>query len=385
MRRVAVIGVGCTKVGEHWNLSLRDLFADAASKALEDSGTDRLDALYVGNMCSGFLQVQEHLGPLMSDLLGKTGISTAKIEAACASGGMAMHVGFQAVASGVSDYVMVGGVEKMTDNDRARVTAGLMMAEDREYSAYTGVSFVGLNALMARYYMQKYDTSPEDIAQFPVLCHRHGANNPFAQFQSPITVDAVLKSPMVADPLHLLECSGMGDGAAAVLLCPMEEARKITDTPIEVLGSGAANDTLSLHDREDLTTLKASTIAAEKAFKMAKIDQENVDVLEVHDAFSIMGILAYEDLGFTEKGRGAKLVVEGQAEIGGKLPTNTSGGLKARGHPVGATGVYQIVELTKQLRSEAGKNQVGGAGIGFAQNIGGIGATITAHILGRPD
>jgi acetyl-CoA C-acetyltransferase len=383
MRKVAIVGVGCTEVGEHWDRTFRDIFAEAAVKALDDSGVNKVDALYVGNMSSGYLQLQEHLGTLMADTLGMKGISTAKIEAACASGGMAMHIGFQAVGSGLADYVLVGGIEKMTDASIPDVTSALIMAEDQEYCAYTGVSFVGLNAMLMRLYMEKFNVKPEEIAYFPVVCHKHAVNNPFAQFKTPITVDAVLKSPLVADPIHLLECAPIGDGAAAALLCPLDIAKKIVDTPVEILASAAANDTLSLHEREDLTSFQASTLSARKAYEMAKVKPKDIHILEVHDAFSILGVLALEDLGFVDKGKGAKFINEGQIEIGGKLPTNTFGGLKARGHPVGATGVYQIVELVLQLRNEAGKNQVKPAEIGLAQNIGGIGATVTTHILGR--
>jgi acetyl-CoA C-acetyltransferase len=383
MRKVAIIGVGCTKVDDHWGKSLRNLFADAALKALEDAGVERVDSLYVGNMSSGFLQAQEHLGALMADSIGMPGIPAVKVEAACASGGVAFHEGFKAVVSGLADLVLVGGVEKMTDTLTPHVSSAMIMAEDQEYTAYTGVTFVGLNALIHRLYMETFKAKPEEIAMFPVVDHQHAVNNPFAQFQSTITVDRVLKSPFVADPLHILECAGIGDGAAAAILCPLEKAKDFTDTPIEVAASTVATDTLSLHERDNLLTFAASQRAANSAYEMAKIRQSDVDVLEVHDAFSILGPLSLEDLGFVKKGEGAKFTMEGQTAIGGKLPTNTFGGLKARGHPVGATGVYQIVELTWQLRGEAGKNQVNGAEIGMAQNIGGIGATVTVHILRR--
>jgi acetyl-CoA C-acetyltransferase len=383
VRKVAIIGVGCTKVDDHWGKSLRNLFADAALKALEDAGVERVDALYVGNMSSGFLQGQEHLGAFMADAIGMPGIPAIKVEAACASGGVAVHEGFKAVVSGLADLVLVGGVEKMTDALTPHVSSAMIMAEDQEYTAYTGITFVGLNALIHRLYMETFKAQPEEIAMFPVVDHQHAVNNSFAQFHSAITVDRVLKSPFVADPLHILECSGIGDGAAAAILCPLEKAQEFTDTPIEVAASTVATDTLSLHERDNLLTFSASQKAANKAYEIAKIGQSDVDVLEVHDAFSILGPLSLEDLGFVRKGEGAKFTMEGQTAVGGKLPTNTFGGLKARGHPVGATGVYQIVELTWQLQGEAGKNQVNGAEIGMAQNIGGIGTTVAVHILRR--
>ncbi|MEM2226285.1 MAG: thiolase domain-containing protein [Candidatus Bathyarchaeia archaeon] len=385
MRRIAIIGIGCTKVGEHWDKALRDLAVEASLRAMEDVGLYDVDYVLVGNMMSGYLQNQEHLGALVADSLGLQGAGAAKIEAACASGGMAVHMGCQLIASGAADSVLVVGVEKMTDATTQEATKALAMAEDQEYSAYTGTSFVGLNALVARAYMRAYGVGHEDIARFPVICHKHALDNEFAQFRFPITVEAVMSSPIVADPLHLLECAGIGDGAAAVLLAPLEDARKIIDAPVEVLASTVSIDKFSLHQRDDLTSFKATRASAEAAFKKAGLGAEDIDVLEVHDAFSVLGLIALEDLGFAERGKAAELVKEGGIEIGGKIPTNTFGGLKARGHPVGATGVYQIVELVRQLRGEAGKNQVEGAERGYAQNIGGVGTTITAHILGRVD
>lgn len=382
---MAVIGVGHTRVGAQPEATLRHLFADAANEALEDAGVDKVDAIVVGNMMSGRLQCQESLGTLSATSIGMTGISVMKVEGACASGGVAVHAGFNSVRAGVYDIVLVAGIEKMSGMSISEVTSGLMMAEDRDYVAASGVTFVGLNAMVARYYMDRLKVRHEDIAQFPVVCHKHGFNNPKAQFRKLITVDDVMSSPLVADPLHLYECSGIGDGGAAVVLSSTKIAKKLTDTPIEIVGSSIANDSISLHQRLDLTTFPASKTSAKKAFDMAKLQPKDIDVLEVHDAFSILGVMALEDLGFAEKGEGAKLVTEGQIEIGGRLPTNTFGGLKSRGHPVGASGVYQIVELTQQLRNQAGKNQVPAAQYGYAQSIGGIGSTITGHILARAD
>jgi acetyl-CoA C-acetyltransferase len=384
MREVAVLGVGCTRVGELWEKSIRDLIFEASREAMDDAGIEGIDGLYVGNMCSGSIQEQEHLGALMADVLGLRGISAAKVEAACGSGGVAFHEGVKSVASGLQDFVLVAGVEKLSDTSTADATASLMMAEDAEYSAFTGATFVGLNALIHRLYMNRFDVMAEQIAAFAVNGHNNAVNNQYAQYRSPTTVEKVLASPLVADPIHLLECAGTGDGAAAVILCPLERARELrVHEVITIAASSVATDVFSLPEREDLLSFSASRMAAEQAYGMARISPQDVDVLEVHDAFTIVGTISIEDLGFVKKGEGAKFVHEGNISPDGKLPTNTFGGLKARGHPVGATGIYQIVELAWQLRGEAGKGQVDDADIGLAQNVGGIGSTVAVHILRR--
>lgn len=365
--------------------TLTELFVEAATEAVEDAGVDRIDSMYVGNMMSGFLQNQEHLGSLMASALGREGIPSYKVEGACASGGVAVNSGVKAILSGLDEVVLVGAVEKMSGYTTPEVTAGLMMAEDREKVAATGVTFVGLNAMIAREYMKKYSVPHEDLAEFPVLCHHNAVNNPKAQFRKEISVHDVLNSPLVADPLHLLECSGIGDGAAALVLAPADSARESSDSPVRIVASTVATDTLSLYQRPELTIFQASRKAASRAYEIANTDPEEVDVLEVHDAFSVLGIMALEDLGFATKGSASKLVKEGECSRDGRLPTNTFGGLKARGHPVGASGVYQIGELALQLRNEAGKCQVSNPEIGLGQSVGGIGSTVAVHILKRID
>lgn len=386
MRKVYVVGAGATKIDEHWELSLRDLMVQASEKAINDAGIEKKDieAIYVGNMSSGPLQGQEHLGSLASTWLGIPGVSACKVEAACASGGAALHNAFTAIASGLYDCVLVIGVEKMSDVITSDITSALVMADDQEYVAFTGASFVGLNALVYRAYMEKYGVRQEDIALFAVHDHKYGVNNPYAQFRKEITLEAVLSSPLVADPIRLFECAPVGDGAAALVLCSEEKAKALNhDTLVELAGSAIATDTISINYREDLLTLKATRIAAEKALKMANVEREDIDLLEVHDAFTVLGIIHLEDLGYARKGEGWKLVKEGEIEVGGKIPTNTMGGLKARGHPVGATGIYQVLEILLQLRNEAGRNQVSGAEVGLAQNVGGLGGTVTINLLKR--
>jgi acetyl-CoA C-acetyltransferase len=370
-------------VGEQWDKSLKDLFTESSIKALDDVGIDKIDAIYVGNMSSDIFQGQANLGALLSDCLGVYGIPAVRVEAACASGGLAVHEGLKAVASGLSDFVLVTGVEKMTDVQTPEATSALMMGEDQEYAAFSGISFVGLHALIERLYMDKFKVNPEHIATFAVNAHKNSVNNPYAQFHNLISVEDVLKSPMIADPMRLLECSSICDGAASIILCPLDIAKKFTDTPIEIKASTVATDKLSLPEREDILTFSATRVAVENALKIAHINIQDVDVIEVHDAFSIVGIISLEDLGFVKKGEGANFVSDGQIEIDGKLPTNTLGGLKGRGHPIGATGVYQIIDLVRQLMGEAGKSQVKNAEIGLAQNIGGTGATAVINILAR--
>jgi len=385
LRKVAVIAIGYTKVKEHWGLSIRDLFTEAAIMALNEVTIDRVDALYVGNMSSGYCQHQEHLGALMADYIGLKSPPAVKIEAAGASGGMALREGIQAVASGLHDFVVVGGVEKMSDVLTPDITYAMAMAADQEYEAFIGVTFTALNAMIKRAYQHKFGVSDELIATLPVHCHDMASKNPYAQYPFKITVEQVLSSPFVAEPLRLLECSSPADGAAILILCPLEKAKKFTDTPIEIAGIGAATDTIALYQRDDFTTFKATIEAANMAYKMAHIKPEEVDVAEIHDSFSITGVISLEDLGFFKKGIAAKAISEGEIAPGGKIAVNTFGGLKARGHPVGATGVYQVAEVVKQLRGEAGKNQVDDAEIGLTQNIGGVGGTVTVYIFRRID
>jgi acetyl-CoA C-acetyltransferase len=381
LREAAIVGVGMTPVTAGSGGTLTDLFVEAAKQAIDDAGVDRIDSIYVGNMMSGYLQNQEHLGALMATALGREGVTTYKVEAACASGGVAVNAAVKAVLSGLENTVLVGAVEKMSGYTTPEVTAGLMMAEDRLKVASTGVTFVGLNAMIAREYMHRYGITHESIAQFPVLCHQNALDNPKAQFRKKIGIQDVLESPLVADPLRLLDCSGIGDGAAAIILTTTDMAKKLADSPVEVAASTVASDTLSLYQRPAIVTFEASKRASAQAYKLAGIKPKDVDVLEVHDAFSILGIMALEDLGFAEKGSGIELLSEGECARGGKLPTNSFGGLKARGHPVGASGLYQVAELAMQLKNKAGKCQVSGAEVGLAQSVGGIGSTVAVHIL----
>ncbi|MEM0042579.1 MAG: thiolase domain-containing protein [Thermofilaceae archaeon] len=384
--RVYVIGAGATKIGEHWDKSLRELAVEALLAAVKDAGISKreIEALYVGNMMSGQLQGQEHLGALVATWAGIPGVAACKVEAACASGGVAFHQAYLAVASGLYDCVAVVGVEKMTDALPSDVTAALATAEDQEYVVFTGASFVGLNALLYRLYLEKYGVKQENVASFAVHCHKMAVANPYAQFRRAVSLEEVMSSPLIADPIRLLECAPVGDGAAALILCSEGFLkRNPRDEIVEVTGSSVATDVLSVHERKDPLDAAAFRRAVEAAMRMSRVEVNDIDVLEVHDAFTILGVLSLEVTGFAPKGEGSRLVVEGELEPGGKIPTNTLGGLKARGHPVGATGVYQILDVVLQLRGKAGPNQVSEAEIGMAQNFGGVAGTVAVNVLKR--
>jgi acetyl-CoA C-acetyltransferase len=381
MREVAVVAAGMTRFGELWQSSLRDLFVEAADQALKNAGADHIDSIYIGNMSAGQFVGQEHLGPLMADHLGFAGVAATRIESACASGGAALRAAFLEVASGASDLVLAAGVEKMTDG--GDTTAVLATAADQENEAYHGITFPGLYAMFARAHMEKYGTTEEDLAWVSVKNHRHGNLNPKAQFRREVTVEEVLKSAMVSEPLRLLHCSPVSDGAAAVLLCPVDQAGKYTDKPIKIIGSGLATSTIALADREDPAFLDAVARSAERAFKMAGIGPRDVQLAEVHDCFCIAEIGCIEALGIVEKGKGGEAARTGETALGGRLPVNTSGGLKSKGHPVGATGIAQAIEVFEQLQGQAGERQVADARIGLAQNMGGSGASSAVHIFER--
>lgn len=385
MRKVAIVGVGMTKFGEHWERGFRDLVTEAGVRALEDAGMSgaEISAGYVGTMAAGSLIGQEHTGALIADYMGLNPIPITRVEGACASGSLALRQGVMAVASGMHDVVVVGGVEKMTDLDTAEVSEILGGAGDQEWELFLGATFPALYAMMARRYMHEHGATEEMLASVAVKNHRHGSMNPLAQFQNEITIQDVLDSKMVADPLKILDCSPLTDGAAALVLAPLESAKKYTDTPIEIAASAQASDTIALHNRESLTGVKAARIAAQAAYRQAGISPSQVKVAEVHDCFTIAEIMAIEDLGFFPKGKGGEASLNGETQIGAKVAVNTSGGLKACGHPVGATGIKQAVEIAWQLRGEAGKRQAPGADIGLSHNVGGSGATAVVHIYRR--
>jgi acetyl-CoA C-acetyltransferase len=371
-----------TPFGEHWEHGFRDLAVQAGLKAVEDAGIsgDRIDAGYVGTMASGRLIGQEHIGGLLADYMGMNPIPVTRVEGACASGSLALRQGFMAVASGMHDIVVVGGVEKMTDLGVNTVSDILGGAGDQEWELFLGATFPAIYALMARRHMEEYGTTEEMMASVAVKNHKHGSKNKYAQFQNEITIDMVMKSKVVADPLKVFDCSPITDGAATVILAPWDMAQSFKKKPIEIIACAQASDTIALHSRASLTSLRATQVAAKKAYEMAKLTPKDMDFAEVHDCFTIAEIMAVEDLGFFKKGEGGRATQEGRTALTGEIPTNTSGGLKACGHPVGATGVKQAIEAVWQLRGEAEGRQVKDAHIGLSHNVGGSGATAVVHI-----
>lgn len=385
MRDVAVIGVGITKFGELWNKSFRQLIAEAGAQAIFDSGISgsEIDALYVGSMSAGRFIGQEHVGALVADCSGFSHIHipSTRVESACASGGVAFRQGYFSVASGMNDVVVIGGVEKMTDVVGSEATDILATGLDQEWEAFFGVTFPGIYAMIATKHMHDFGTTREQIAQVAVKNHANGALNPFAQYKKEMKLESILKAPMVAYPLGLLDCSPVSDGASALVLCAADKAKNYTDKIVKIIGTGQASDTLPLHGRTDICTFKSTVYASKRAYEQAKIKPDDIDVAEVHDCFTIAEILAIEDLGFVKKGQGGKAIDDKITTLDGKIPINPSGGLKAKGHPVGATGVAQISEIVLQLRGEAEKRQVKDAKIGLTHNVGAGGASCVVNIL----
>lgn len=407
-RNVCVVGAGMTRFHHklHAEKQGREIFVEAALEATAsvDKGFSLRDAetLYVGYFSSDMFERQAHTSALMADWLGINPRPAVRVEAACASSGVAVNLGALAVASGLYDVVLVGGVEKMRNLDTGQVTDTLAMAADASYEAAMGFTFPGLYAAIANAHFKRYGSTWEQLASITVKNHVNGALNDKAQYQETIMEIAgklgerkglkfkdeleFLRSelnPMVAAPLRLFDCCPISDGAAVVILAAEEVASRYTDTPVRLLGMGQASDSMALHDREDLTTLKATTLASRQAYGMAGIKAKDVDVACVHDCFTVAEMLASEDLGFFPKGKGGVAAVEGRTGLSGDMPINPDGGLKAKGHPVGATGAAMVVEIYKQLRGQAGRHQVNDAEVGLTQNVGAAGATVAVQVYGR--
>ncbi|MFQ5856790.1 MAG: thiolase domain-containing protein [Anaerolineae bacterium] len=383
MRHVSIIGIGQTPVNEHWDQSLRELAAQAIVRAMTDSGIgpDAIDAVYVGNMASGSMIGQEHLGALVADYVGLWGTEAIKVEAASAAGGAAFRQGYLSVAGGLHDVAVVVGVEKMTEKLNGDVTSALATAADADFEADHGLSDVALNALLMRRYMHEYHLTHLDFAPFAINAHRNAVHNPNAMFPFEIKQSAIENARMVADPITLLDSSPIADGAATVVLCPSDTARTFTDRPVHVRASSLATDTIAIHSRRDPLFLEGAAISAARAYEQAGVGPNDIDFFELHDAFSIMAALSLEAAGFADRGRAVHVAQDCQISREGRIPIQTMGGLKARGYPVGATGVYQIVEAATQLRGEAGGAQIPNIRLGMTQSIGGTGATVVTHIL----
>lgn len=381
-KEVAIIGVGMVSGGEHWGKSLRQMFVEAALEALEDAGIQQIDGMFVGCMSGGLFAGQEHLASLLPDYLGMDHVPATRVESACASGGLALRTGWMSILSGQHEMVLVGGVEKMTDVSGSAATYALSTAADQTYEGFHGITFPGLYAMTAREHMERYGTTRKQLAEVAVKNHANGALNDKAQFRRPISVEDVMNSLLVADPLRVLDCSPITDGASAAILCPLDVAKKISrKPPVKISGSGHATDRIALHSRKDILAFDAVAKSAQQAYKAAGKTPGQIDVVEVHDCFTIAELLVLEAMGLLEKGHSGPAVEAGYTALDGKLPVNTSGGLKAKGHPVGATGISQAIEVVQQLRGEAGDRQVTNAKVGLIQNMGGSGGSSVVHIL----
>jgi acetyl-CoA C-acetyltransferase/acetyl-CoA acyltransferase len=380
LRKVYVVGVGMTKIDRHYDKGFAELVHEAFVKAYEDSRGAEPEAVVVGNMLSSSLYQQDSLTALVADAMGLRGRGGFKVEAACGSGGHAFVAGYSLVASGLYDVIAVVGVEKMSDYPTARVTSALAQAADAEHEVIYGASFPGLNALAMRLYMKIYRASREDLALWPVRMHEYAYYNPYAQLRNRITVEDVLKSTTIADPIKLMDSAPVGDGAAVVILASEDMAKKFNDTPIQIAGVGLGSDALDLSSRDDLLKPLSIVKASEKAYRMAKVESKDIDVAEIHDAFTITALLCIEGLRFAEWGTSWKMIKEGRFTKDDKPALNLSGGLKARGHPVGATGVYQVAEIAMQLRGDFPGVKASSPSIGLALNTGGV-ATLTSVVI----
>ncbi len=381
----AIISVGCSKFGVLEGKNSREIFAEAAKEAFERcpnlSPRNEVKALYLGNFTADTLEHQAHLAPLMAEWTGLNPMPATRIENACASSGVALRIGISSVMSGQHDVVMVGGVEKMTNRTTAEVTESLSLAADHPLEQWNGLTFPGLFGVMATAHMNRYNTTEEQLAKVAVKNHQNGARNPKAHIQKEITIQAALSSRLIAWPLKLYDCSLITDGAGCAIISKPELAKKFTDAPVYILGSGQASDTIGLYERSDLTTFPAAVHAARQAYEMAKVKPHQIDFAEVHDCFTIAELIAYEDLGFCKPGESGRLIDEGHTSIEGELPVNTSGGPKSKGHPVGATGIAQVYEVYLQLTDQANGRQVQRAEIGMTHNLGGSGGTAVVHIF----
>ena len=385
MRDVSVIGTGITKFGELWDKSLRQLGLETGLAAISDAGitSKDIDALYIGNMAAGSTLQQEHVSALIADYCGLAdqNIPATRVEAASASGGLALRQAYMAIAGGFIDIAVVGGAEKMTDVSDSESSYAISMGSDEQWEAKAGATFASLHAMIAQSHMEKYGTTREQLSAVSSKNHYHASLNPMAQFPFAINPEAVSNSGIVSSPLRMLDCAPNSDGAAAVVLCATEKAKGMNKRSVKIIGSGQASDTLSLHHRDNLYKLPAIGIAAKRAFESCGKKAEDIDVIEIHDNYTISEIIALEEMGIFKEGEAAIKTLEGETKLGGKIPVNTSGGLKARGHAPGATGIAQIIEIVQQLRGDAGDRQVKNAKYGLAENHGGTAATAVVHIL----
>ena len=386
MTDVVIAGIGQTEVGEHWDIGLRDLAYAAIHDAIEDAGGLKPQSLFVGNMLAPNLSRQAHVGVLIADYAGLNGIEAVTVEAAGASGGAALRQGYLAVASGFVDVALVVGVEKFTDKVGAGVDEALATASDSDYEAVQGMTPAAQAALLMKRYMHEYEVPADGFAGFALTAHVNGVANKNAMFRKAIKAETYAKAEMVSDPLNMFDMAPNADGAAALVLTRRELLPSSWKSPlVKIAGSAASSDTLALHDRKDMLYFDTAQLSAGKAMKQVGLTLDGIDFFEYHDAFSIYAALQLEAVGFAIKGKGWKLAADGAIGLKGSIPCATMGGMKARGFPGGAAGVYQAVEAAIQLRGQAEANQIKDAKFGLIQSLGGPASTAVSHILQRLD
>ncbi len=386
MTDVVIAGVGQTPVGEHWDISLRELALHAIEAAIQDAGGIQPQALFVGNMLSPTVSGQAHLGALIADFAGFTGIEALTVEGAGASGGLATRQAYMLVAAGAAETALVIGVEKLTDQTGNEVEAAISTALDSDYEAVQGLTPTAQSALLMRRYLHEFDVNHDSFAGFPVVAHANGVNNPNAMFRRAIKVPSYQRAGMISDPLNMFDIAPGADGSAALLLTRRDLLPPSFSHPlVRISGSSSVTDTLALHDRPDPLAFQAARLSAERACRQAGILPADIDLFELFDAFSIYAALSLEAAGFAERGQGWQLAQNGKLNLDGSLPISTYGGLKARGNPGGATGVYQVVEAVLQLRDQAGENQVANARRALVQCLGGPASTAATHVLERTE
>ena len=379
MRSVSVVGIGQLPVEKASDLSLRQLGGEVVRQAMEDAGVDRVDALFASNMLADEIQGQKHIASLIAEEANLFGVEALQVRAAMASGAAAIRVAFLSVASGEADLAIAVGVEKMSEGV---ATPALSKALDTEREVPDGATMITKNADLKRMYLDRYSVPDDGLVKFPVVAHDNARSNPFALYKKTISPSEVQSSRVIHAPLHLFECSPICDGAAAVVLAPSEQARALNPETVQLLASSVVTDRFCIDDREDPLQLEAAYRSSHDAYRKANINREDIHLFEVHDAFSIMACLQLEAAGFAEPGQGWRLAVEDEIRLQGQIPITTMGGLKARGHPIGATGLYQACEIVLQLTGRAGENQVRNAEIGMMQSVGGTASTVLTHIFG---
>jgi acetyl-CoA C-acetyltransferase len=385
MRDVSIIGIGQTPVGEHWDIGLRHLALEAVRNAANDAHIDHADTLYVGNMAAGLIGGQSNLGALIADYVGLRGVEAVTVEASSASGGAALRQAYLAVASGAIEFAIVLGVEKLSDVVGSASIAAQLTATDSDYEAAHGVTPFAAAAMLMRRYMHEYDHVLTDFAAFSINAHANAATNPNAMFHNKVTVESFAKAPMVADPINLFDAAPAADGAAAIVLASTDWAKQHGDGVVRIAGSAISTDALAVHDRHDPLWLTSAELSVNKAYKQGNLSAKDIQLFELHDSTTILAAMSLEAAGFADRGRGVSFAAHGAIKRDGQIPISTMGGLKGRGDPGGATGIYQIIEVVQQLREQAGPNQIANARIGMAQNLGATGATAVTHILVREE